>query len=233
MGKAKRRRLRRRKRKPTPPRCARQPLPREGARVDTPSFLWKEVPRRGGGWIGGSGMKKSGKDRLKCAVYESTRAPPKKKTNPASLRSAAPSKGRGSRGHSLLPMEGGAPKGRRLDGGSGMKKSGKDHLKCAVCESTRALPQKGSQPRLAALGSPFQEKGLAWTLPPSYGRRCPEGAEVGWEIGMKKRGEIISGRRFTKASSARKQLIKPIYSYKKRKSNAANDFNVIYQSGYR
>jgi len=27
-------------RKPTPPRCARQPLPREGARVDTPSFLW-------------------------------------------------------------------------------------------------------------------------------------------------------------------------------------------------
>ena len=29
-------------RKPTPPRCARQPLPREGARVDTPSFLWKE-----------------------------------------------------------------------------------------------------------------------------------------------------------------------------------------------
>ena len=40
------------KRKPTPPRCARQPLPREGARVVTPSFLWKEVPRRGGGWMG-------------------------------------------------------------------------------------------------------------------------------------------------------------------------------------
>ena len=40
------------KRKPTPPRCARQPLPREGARVDTRSFLWKEVPRRGGGWMG-------------------------------------------------------------------------------------------------------------------------------------------------------------------------------------
>ena len=44
----------------------------------------------------------------------------KKEANPASLRSAAPSKGRGSRGHSLLPMEGGAPKGRRLDGGSGI-----------------------------------------------------------------------------------------------------------------
>ena len=43
-----------------------------------------------------------------------------------------------------------------------------------------ASPQKGSQPRLAALGSPFPWKGLAWILPPSYGRRCPEGAEVGW-----------------------------------------------------
>ena len=42
----------------------------------------------------------------------------KKEANPASLRSAAPSKGRGSRGCSLLPIEGGAPKGRRLDGDS-------------------------------------------------------------------------------------------------------------------
>ena len=46
-----------------------------------------------------------------------TASPPKKEANPASLRSAAPSKGRGSRGYSLLPLEGGAPKGRRLDGG--------------------------------------------------------------------------------------------------------------------
>ena len=55
-----------------------------------------------------------------------TRAPerrPKKEANPASLRSVAPSKGRGLRGYSLLPMEGGAPKGRRLDGDGGMKKS--------------------------------------------------------------------------------------------------------------
>ena len=83
-------------------------------------------------------MKKSGKDRLKSTIYESTlstaarspfpngegkeeaASPPQKKANPASLRSAAPSKGRGSRGHSLLPMEGGALKGRRLDGGSGI-----------------------------------------------------------------------------------------------------------------
>ena len=62
----------------------------------------------------------------------------KKEANPASLRSAAPSKGRGSRGHSLLPMEGGAPKGRRLDGKSGMKKSEGDRLKQAIYESTRA-----------------------------------------------------------------------------------------------
>ena len=47
-------------------------------------------------------------------------SPQKKKANPASLRSAAPSKGRGLRGYSLLPMEGGAPKGRRLDGESGI-----------------------------------------------------------------------------------------------------------------
>ena len=72
VGKTKKRRLRRPKRKPTPPRCARQPLPREGACVDTPSFLWKEVPRRGGGWMEESGMKKSGGDRLKSTIYEST-----------------------------------------------------------------------------------------------------------------------------------------------------------------
>ena len=83
-------------------------------------------------------MKESGKDRLKCVVYESTLSTAgavplpqwgrqrgggldaKKEANPASLRSAAPSKGRGSRGHFLLPMEGGAPKGRRLDGESGI-----------------------------------------------------------------------------------------------------------------
>ena len=46
-------------------------------------------------------------------------------------------------------------------------------------EKAASPTKKGSQPRLAALGSPFQGKGLAWTLPPSIGRRCPEGAEVG------------------------------------------------------
>ena len=78
-------------------------------------------------------------------------SPQKKKANPASLRSAAPSKGRGSRGHSLLPIEGGAPKGRRLDGDGGVKKSEEERLKYAVCESTLStadavpLPQWGRQ----------------------------------------------------------------------------------------
>ena len=76
-------------------------------------------------------------------------SPQKNEANPASLRSAAPSKGRDSRGRSLLPMEGGALKGRRLNGESGMKKSGKDRLKCVVYESTLStagavpLPQWG------------------------------------------------------------------------------------------
>ena len=69
---------------------------------------------------------------------EESALPPKKEANPASLRSAAPSKGRGSRGYSLLPMEGGAPKGRRLDGDGGVKKSEGDRLKYAINESTRA-----------------------------------------------------------------------------------------------
>ena len=148
------------------------------------------------------------------------------------------------RGYSLLPMEGGAPKGRRLDGDSGIsetkpsprgeggersepdrvlagRKTVETNGKCVSSRrytrapyppltrspfpngegydtriplfSTQRFSQWGnakrrrpcrqkkeSQPRLAALGSPFQGKGLAWTLPPSYGRRCPEGAEVGW-----------------------------------------------------
>ncbi len=121
-------------------------------------------------------MKKSGEDRLKYAINESTlstaaRSPfpngegcdtriplfsiqrlsqggrqrgggfaAKNEANPASLRSAAPSKGRGSRGRSLLPMEGGAPKGRRLEGDSGMKESEEMRLKLTIYEST-AIPE--------------------------------------------------------------------------------------------
>ena len=65
----------------------------------------------------------------------------KKEANPASLRSAAPSKGRGSRGCSLLPLEGGVPKGRighwryeRERGGSSQVGDIREHPihRCAV-----------------------------------------------------------------------------------------------------
>ena len=74
-------------------------------------------------------MKESEEMHLKCAINESTlstaarspfpngegkeegASPPQKEANPASLRSAAPSKGRGSRGHFLLPMEKAAKRG--------------------------------------------------------------------------------------------------------------------------
>ena len=110
-------------------------------------------------------MKKSGEGRLKRAIYGSTlstaarslsqngegkeeaASPPKKEANPASLRSAAPSKGRGLRGHSRLPMEGGAPKGRRLDGGSGMKESEEDRHKCVVYESTLSTAARSPFPK--------------------------------------------------------------------------------------
>ena len=73
-------------------------------------------------------------------------SPPQKDANPASLRSAAPSKGRGSRGHSLLPMEGGAPKGRRLDGDGGVKRSEEMCLKYAVYESTLSTAARSPFP---------------------------------------------------------------------------------------
>ena len=70
----------------------------------------------------------------------------KNEANPASLRSAAPSKGRGSRGHSLLPMEGGAPKGRRLERESGMKESEEMHLKSTINESTLSTAARSPFP---------------------------------------------------------------------------------------
>ena len=64
----------------------------------------------------------------------------------------------------------------------------------------RLRRKKESQPRFAALGSPFQGKGLAWILPPSYGRRCPKGAEVGWEKRYERQvGKIVSSAPFTRA----------------------------------
>ncbi len=123
------------------------------------------------------------------------------------------------------------PEGAEVGWGKRYEKERGDRLKCAIIREHPSAAQKGSQPRLAVLGSPFQGKGLAWTLPPSIGRRCPEGAEVGW--GKRYEREEDRLRPTIHESTLCKQLIKPIYSYKKRKSNAANDFNVIYRSGYR
>ena len=56
----------------------------------------------------------------------------------------------------------------------------------------------------AALGSPFLWKGLAWILPPSIGRRCPEGTEVGWGKRYEREGKtIVSSTLFTKAPERR------------------------------
>ena len=81
---------------------------------------------------------------------EETASPPKKEANSASLRSAAPSKGRGSRGHSLLPVEGGAPKGRRLDGDSGMKERGEIVSSASLYESTLSTAIPISSERIHA-----------------------------------------------------------------------------------
>ena len=107
--------------------------------------------------IGFQRYEREGGDRLKCVVYESTLSTAdavplpqwgrqrgggfaaKKEANPASLRSAAPSKGRGLRGCSLLPMEGGAPKGRRLDGGKRYEKDrGRSSQVCRLREHPSA-----------------------------------------------------------------------------------------------
>ena len=50
---------------------------------------------------------------------------------------------------------------------------------------------------------------------------------------MKKSGEDRLKSTIHESAFYQKYLIKPIYTYKKRKSNAANDFNVIYRSEYR
>ena len=109
---------------------------------------------------------------------EEAASPQKKEANPASLRSAAPSKGRGSRGHSLLPMEGGAPKGRRLDGESGMKKSGEIVSSTSFAKApypplfpTQSLPLgKADDTRIASAHKAFRHRPhiFAAKPPPSF-----------------------------------------------------------------
>ena len=102
---------------------------------------------------------------------EEAASPPKKKANPASLRSAAPSKGRGSRGYSLLPMEGGAPKGRRLDGG--MKKSEEMHLKQAINESILSTADAVSLPQWGRLR--YENNAILNTKLSPRGEGAPKG----------------------------------------------------------
>ena len=103
-------------------------------------------------------------EKLESEMKEAA-SPPKKEANPASLRSAAPSTGRDSREYSLLPLEGGAPKGRRLDGKSGMKESEEYLLKCVVYESTLStadavpLPQWGNAIKLSGRTSLAPHRG--------------------------------------------------------------------------
>ena len=68
-GEAKRRGLRRPKRKPTPPRCARQPLPREGARVDAPSLGRRGPEGAEVGW-GKRDKKDRGRSSQVCRLRE-------------------------------------------------------------------------------------------------------------------------------------------------------------------
>ena len=104
-----------------------------------------------------------------CTSVRLTVAPerrPKKEANPASLRSAAPSKGRGLRGYSLLPMEGGAPKGRRLDGDGGVKKSEGDRLKYAINESTLSTADAAFQRLRGRLIGPARSAPLLFAAKP-------------------------------------------------------------------
>ena len=170
-------------------------------------------------------MKKSGKDRLKCVVYESTLSTADAVPLPqwGRLRyesTAIPISS--ERIHACvkkqypqqsLPRVGKvASKASRI----GFWRYERERRRSSQVRRLRKhpsaadaafLPQwgrqrgggfaapKGSQPRLATRGSPFQGKGLAWTLPPSYGRRCPEGAEVGWgKQDEKERGRLSQVR---------------------------------------
>ena len=126
----------------------------------------------------------------------------KKEANPASLRSAAPSKGRGSRGHSLLPMEGGAPKGRRLDGESGMKKSGGDRLKSTIYESTLSTADAVPLPRWGRQrGGGFAAKKEAnpaslRSAAPSKGRGSRGHSLLPMEGGAPKGRRLDGGKRY-------------------------------------
>ena len=155
-------------------------------------------------------MKERGKDRLKYAVCESTRAPLTRSPFPngegCETRMPLSPYCHFERKREIFFIRGQAKDVRIAASGKHRAPSeseGRCFMQTALRRKTETGNEKdpsaalgmtkrgnasfhsfstccGSQPRLAALGSPFQGKGLAWILPPSYGRRCPEGAEVGW-----------------------------------------------------
>ena len=53
-------------------------------------------------------------------------------------------------------------------------------------------PKKNANPASLRSAAPSKGRGSCGQLPPSYGRRCPEGAEVGWG----KQDERSEGRSF-------------------------------------
>ena len=67
---------------------------------------------------------------------------------------------------------------------------------------------------------------------PRVGKVASEASRIGFWRDEKERGDHLRST-IHESILYKKQLIKPIYSYKKRKSNAVNDFNVIYCSGCR
>ena len=118
-------------------------------------------------------------------------------------------------------------------------------LKCAVYESTLStadavpLPQWGrlryedaaipaSLKRIHA----YVEKQYPRQSLPRVGKVASKASRIEFYRHEKERGDHLRST-IHESTLCKKQLIKPIYSYKKRKSNAANDFNVICRSGYR
>ena len=95
-------------------------------------------------------MKKSEKDRLKSTIYEST----------LSTADAVP-----------LPQWGRL----RYEDAAFLDTTPFPRGECK--EEAASPPKKEANPASLRSASPFQGKGLAWTLPPSYGRRCSEGAD--------------------------------------------------------
>ena len=98
--------------------AARSPFPNgEGYETGKAVSSTQSLPRVGKVASGASRIgfwrdEKEKGDRLKCAIIREHPSAAKKRSQPRLAAPLAPSKERGSRGHSLLPMEGGAPKGR-------------------------------------------------------------------------------------------------------------------------